>query len=867
MKLINVLAQTASILSIAALVTACGGGGGGATPPGSNPVTPPPATYTVGGTISGLTSTGLQLSLSGETISPAANAVDFRFAAKLEGGDAYSVSIAQQPTGQTCSLDSASGTISTSNVSLVLTCQLNPYYVGGSISGLTQDGLQLSLDSEILSIGASETSFDFATVLNIGDAYAVAIAQQPTGQTCSLDSASGTISTSNVSLALACQLNPYYVGGSISGLTQDGLQLSLDSEILSIGASETSFDFTTVLNIGDAYAVAVAQQPMGQTCSLDSASGTIGAANVTILLSCSGSPLFPAGTITGLTQGELTLNLNSGFATLSRSGGDNSFTFAQGIAPGSNFTLAIELPAAFADQPKAICSLDNPSGVAGTVDVENLNLVCRNLGAVSDLSTVGDQGLFAVDTDINASGQAFATALNITGGVNNYLTVDGTGGSWNAPVNAGSTDAVTVTPLGYHSSVLINNAGNDSLVYFGYSDLGGGSWDAQLSEKLSGAAGTTLPSNNTTTTASRMASASAILNGERVKFVAADNNDVDTPICIYLQKADGSTAEEFCITASADMKLGAGEVNSIAVAVHVNDDGLTGRGMVAWGQDATISTYNVSRVHAARFDLDSNNLVADVIAGGNTATAAYSFKKPAVAALSEDASDEFALSYQQDNLPPALLSVDSALTTSVIASVTDAWDERLAPELTVLSNGDLVWTYLGEDYSAGSILNGSFVTIWRARFDTNQAQDFSIDVNEARVIASEAGSLISHQSVAVDPVDNVLVSFRESVRSAAGGLGSPFGVGLEKERIRLFVLPFEGDYFSLTSSDGLVTEAVYDDDPNVGGDTRMPLDFAKDDAVLDVSVASSGEAVLAWSIWKDGATKNKALQAVSLELP
>ncbi|WP_197475140.1 hypothetical protein, partial [Oleiphilus sp. HI0079] len=361
------------------------------------------------------------------------------------------------------------------------------------------------------------------------------------------------------------------------------------------------------------------------------------------------------------------------------------------------------------------------------------------------------------------------------------------------------------------------------------------------------------------------ASTSAVINGDRINIVAIDNNDTNTPVCVYIQKADGSTAEEFCILATSDMKIGAGEVNSISLAVQVNEDGLIGRGLVVWGQDAIIDSYNVSRVHAARFDLDGNNLVVGVIAGGNTASAEYFFKNPAVVALSNEANDEFALSYQRDSLPPALLSVDSTLTISEIAAVTDGWDARLAPELVALENGDLVWTYLGEDYiSFGSILNGSAVTIWRVRFDSNQVHNFSIDVNEARLIVSEAGSLISHQSAGSDPEDNVLIAFRESVRSAAGALGSPYGIGLEKERVRLFVLPLEGDYFSLTSVEGLVTEAVYDDDPNVGGDTRMPLDFSKDDAVLDVSVSSSGEAVLAWSLWKDGVSKNKALQAVRL---
>ncbi|WP_197474973.1 hypothetical protein, partial [Oleiphilus sp. HI0079] len=661
----------------------------------------------------------------------------------------------------------------------------------------------------------------------------------------------------------------YSVAGVINGLTASGLELTLSSGSTNItrtpASSDSSFDFSAQLQSGAAFTISVTQQPVGQICSLDSASGTISTADVSLVLTCSDTPLTVSGSVRGLTQGQLTLNLNNGAESILVNGGDTSFAFNQSVAFGSDFMIAIEIPLAFADQPKAICDLDTDSGVAGTVDVSTLNLVCRGLGVITDLSMVGDQGLLAVDTDVNGSGQAVVAALNVNGGASNYLTIGELGGAWSSSSIAGNTEDLSTIPLGYNASVFIDNSGNDSLVYFDYSDAGGGDWNAQLSEKISGGAVKALVSNNVTQKVSKIASTSAVINGDRINIVAIDNNDTNTPVCVYIQKADGSTAEEFCILATSDMKIGAGEVNSISLAVQVNEDGLIGRGLVVWGQDAIIDSYNVSRVHAARFDLDGNNLVVGVIAGGNTASAEYFFKNPAVVALSNEANDEFALSYQRDSLPPALLSVDSTLTISEIAAVTDGWDARLAPELVALENGDLVWTYLGEDYiSFGSILNGSAVTIWRVRFDSNQVHNFSIDVNEARLIVSEAGSLISHQSAGSDPEDNVLIAFRESVRSAAGALGSPYGIGLEKERVRLFVLPLEGDYFSLTSVEGLVTEAVYDDDPNVGGDTRMPLDFSKDDAVLDVSVSSSGEAVLAWSLWKDGVSKNKALQAVRL---
>lgn len=74
MNTIRDLTQYASILSVAAILAACGGGGGGATSGsqggGGTPDTPP-STYSVAGTISGLTASGLELNLAGGSVSEA----------------------------------------------------------------------------------------------------------------------------------------------------------------------------------------------------------------------------------------------------------------------------------------------------------------------------------------------------------------------------------------------------------------------------------------------------------------------------------------------------------------------------------------------------------------------------------------------------------------------------------------------------------------------------------------------------------------------------------------------------------------------------------------------------------------------------
>ena len=82
------------------------------------------ATYSVGGTVSGLTGTGLALQNNGgDTLAVAAAAAAFTFSTELLDLAAYEVTVSTQPTGQTCSVTNGSGAIAAADVAnIVVDC-------------------------------------------------------------------------------------------------------------------------------------------------------------------------------------------------------------------------------------------------------------------------------------------------------------------------------------------------------------------------------------------------------------------------------------------------------------------------------------------------------------------------------------------------------------------------------------------------------------------------------------------------------------------------------------------------------------------------------------------------------------------------
>lgn len=242
------------------------------------------AAYSLSATISGLNSSGLVLTVDDIPIGVTNGTSTQLLSASLASGTQYSVTVAAQPTGQTCSVAHGSGTIQGANVANILVaCSDQAYSLGGSISGLTSAGLVLANDSDTLTVSSGAGSFMMPALVTYGSPYALTVQTQPLGLTCTAGNNAGTMPAGSINtVVITCVSNVYTVGGSISGLTGSGLIL-LDNggDATSIDANATQFKMNTAIAYGGAYAITVQTVPAGLVCRVSNGSGTMGAGNVT----------------------------------------------------------------------------------------------------------------------------------------------------------------------------------------------------------------------------------------------------------------------------------------------------------------------------------------------------------------------------------------------------------------------------------------------------------------------------------------------------------------------------------------------------------------------------------------------------------
>ena len=164
--------------------------------------------YTVGGTVSGLSGTVVLQDNGGDNLSVSANGT-FTFATSLVSGASYSVTVKTNPSGQSCTVASGSGTVGSANVTNVAVTCVNAasYTIGGTVSGLSGTVVLQDNGADDLSVSANGT-FTFATSLVSGASYSVTVKTNPSGQSCTVASGTGTVGSANVtSVAVTCGTN------------------------------------------------------------------------------------------------------------------------------------------------------------------------------------------------------------------------------------------------------------------------------------------------------------------------------------------------------------------------------------------------------------------------------------------------------------------------------------------------------------------------------------------------------------------------------------------------------------------------------------------------------------------------------------
>jgi hypothetical protein len=330
-------------------------------------------TFNVGGTISGLTSSGLVLANGSDTLSVPAGASSFTLPTGVAYGSSYAVVVTAQPTGLTCDVTNGTGTVAAEAVTnIAVKCSDQPLTVGGSISGLgNATGLVLANGAGEYTVPAGATSFTLDAVEPPGDTYVVRVQTQPGGMTCSAGNGLGTMPTHNVTdISITCSDRAYSLGGTVAGLTTSGLVLSYGGDTYRVPANATHFTMPTAIAYGSAYAVSVQTQPAGLTCSIGDGTGIMTASAVTnVDLTCASASYTLGGSISGLTTSGLVLT--DGTDNLSVSANAAQFSMPNALASGSSYAIAIHA------QPSGeSCQITAGTGT-GTGDVDTVRVTCE----------------------------------------------------------------------------------------------------------------------------------------------------------------------------------------------------------------------------------------------------------------------------------------------------------------------------------------------------------------------------------------------------------------------------------------------------------------------------------------------------------
>jgi hypothetical protein len=422
---------------------------GGFTSPGPDATSPsgpmdattgdaPAPSFTVGGTVTGLTGTGLVLRDNGADDLAISASGAFTFKTHVASGGAYAVTVYAEPSNptQVCTVAGGTGT-ATANVTMVqVSCSTDSYPVGGTLIGLAATSTGGVVLADAIGGGVTDTvavnqngSFTFPTKVPSGAMFAVSVKTNPTSpvQTCNVSGGAGTIVNGPVvSVVVNCATNAYVLGGTVSGLTGEGLVLSDGTTTVAV-SSNGSFAFSDAIANGTAYAVTVQTQPTepSQTCSVTGGTGTMGTANVTLVsVACTTASFAVGGTVSGLTGSGLVLQ-NNGGETLAVSA-SGTFAFPTAIASGAAYAVTVQSQPTL---PWETCTVTGGAGNVGGGPVTGVLVAC-----VPNQYTVK-----VVSTGVAGSG----LALTLNGAETLAITHDGNY-QFTTNVASGSTYTVAI---------------------------------------------------------------------------------------------------------------------------------------------------------------------------------------------------------------------------------------------------------------------------------------------------------------------------------------------------------------------------------------------------------------------------------------
>ncbi len=371
------------------------------------------ATYTVGGTVSGLTAGGLFLQNGSDQLGISQNGI-FTFPTPVNSGSSYNVTVLSQPNGQTCTVSNGSGTATATVTNVSVTCAaVSSVTISIVVSGLTASTPGLVVEDNGINPLSVPSNGTYPLTVAEGTPYAITVQTQPTGATCTVTNGTGT-ANSDVTVTVACTPTTstnVTISVVVSGLTASTTGLVIEDNginPLSISANGT---YPITVATGTPYAITVSTQPTGGSCTVTNGSGTANT-NVTVTITCTPNVVNEtlSVAVTGLT----------GTLVMQDDKADNlTFTtnitqqFATSYASGSTYTVSVKT------QPSGqTCTVgSNGSGIITTNTTVTVTCVTNTPSNTISVAVTGLTGTLVVQDDkadtlsfTTNSTQTFATS-------------------------------------------------------------------------------------------------------------------------------------------------------------------------------------------------------------------------------------------------------------------------------------------------------------------------------------------------------------------------------------------------------------------------------------------------------------------------